>query len=415
MLIYIMQIIASIIVYHYLKINTLRYLAAVTSVYFFSYLMAGSYDIALPIYYIAVFGGIRSVSSVRLFDLLYVAYIVLYTVVGVFFQELVLTVATVTTRYGYILLLLWYLSSEDHGYEASAEDYRFVVRLGIMTELFLIAIIWLRDGWGVRIITNNQPIGGGIMIALTSIIGYCYLNKKFSAAETVSYCILSLLIIILSGTRGYMVIWALPMAVVAIMYFLDIPGDGSRAPFRIAGALFFVAFAVVAIAVLNKAGSLSDLLRIQEGLGYRENENVFVQEIISDAPWYHKLFGFGFGGKANGVKGFYEALKTASWNRSIMFYKLQSSTIFHNYWYTVLFKQGFLGLCGVFVFYAAIFKRVVCMNTCIWIRLLVFMVLAGTVISLTFRITATCSAYELLLVGYFIRLFDKEQKSGRKE
>lgn len=415
MLTYAMQIIASIIIYHYLKKNTLKYLASVTSVYFFAYLMAGSYDLALPIYYIAVLGGIRSVSSVRLLDLLYVAYVGVYTVVGLLFQELVLTIATVTTRYGYILLLLWYLSSENHSYEASVKDYRFVVRLGILTELFLIVIIWMREGWGVRIITNNQPIGGGIMIALTVIIGYCYLNKKFSAAETASYCIVSLLIVILSGTRGYMVIWALPMVVIAVMYFLDIPGDGSRAPFRIAGALFFLAFTIVAIAVLNKTGTLSELLRMQEGLGYRENENIFVQEIMNAAPWYYKLFGFGFGGKANGIQGFYEALKTASWNRSFMFYRLQNNTIFHNYWYTILFKQGFCGLLGIFIFYVTIFKRVICMKTGGWIRLLLFMVLAGTVISLTFRITATCSAYELLITGYFIRLFDSNQKCGRKE
>lgn len=414
MLIYLMQMIVSIVVYHYLRENKLRYLASVTSVYFFSYLMAGSYDVALPIYYIAVFFGVRSVRSVRYFDLLYAVYIILYAVAGVFFQEMILTIATATTRYGYILLLLWYLSSEDHDYKATEKDCRFVVQSGILTELLLIAVIWLRDGWGVRIITNNQPIGGGIMIALTAVIGYCYLNKKFSAAETVSYCIMSLIIIILSGTRGYMVIWALPMAVVALMYLLDIPGEGSMAPFRIAGAFFFVAFVAVAVAVLDKGGSLSELLRIQEGLGYRENENVFVQEIMKTAPWYNRIFGFGFGGNAGGVKGFYEALKTASWNRSIMFYKLQSSTIFHNYWYTILFKQGFLGLIGVVVFYLSVFKRIICMNACGWIRLLLFMVLAGTVISLTFRITATCSAYELLLVGYFIRVFEHDQKGRWK-
>lgn len=416
MLIYVIQIIASMIVYFYLHKNTIRYFAAVTSVYFFAYLMSGSYDIALPIYYTSIFFGIRRISSIQLTDFLYCAYIVLYAVIGMFFQQLFLTVATVITRYGYILVFLWYLNSKtlkDEIYEASAEDFRFAVRLGIFTELMMIAFIWIKYGWGVRIITNNQPIGGGVVIALTLIIGYCYFTKKFSAAETIVYCLCSVVIILLSGTRGYMVILGMPMAVIAVLYLLDIPEFGMNAPFRIAAVLILLAFLIIGVIALDKTDTVSEILRIQEGLGYRENENVFVKEIMSVAPWYRKLFGFGLGGNANDVQGFYEVLKTASWNRPIMFYKLQSNTIFHNYWYTILFKQGAIGLIGVLGFYLVTLKRILNLKVCGWIRWMLGLALAGMVISLTFRITATCSTYEMLILGYFIRLFGNEKESGR--
>lgn len=43
------------------------------------------------------------------------------------------------------------------------------------------------------------------------------------------------------------------------------------------------------------------------------------------------------------------------------------------------------------------------------------MMAAGTVISLTFRITATCSILEMLLVAYFIRQMEEDNGEGEKE
>ena len=91
-----------------------------------------------------------------------------------------------------------------------------------------------------------------------------------------------------------------------------------------------------------------------------------------------------------------------------MFGKLLERTIFHNYWYTVLFKQGISGLLMIMLFYAGMVKRIFENVRDVWIRYFLLMMVAGTMISLTFRITATCSVLEILLIGYVIRMAEED-------
>ena len=218
-----------------------------------------------------------------------------------------------------------------------------------------------------------------------------------------------------------MVIIALPLAVVILAYLFNLPENGKNALIRIGVCCLIGAAAIICLFVVDRGETVIQVLRLDEGLGYRENENLFVKEIMRRAPWYNQLFGFGFGGNASKVNGFLEVVQQASWNREFMFSRLLTRTIFHNYWYTVLFKTGILGVGMIILFYGLMLRKIFCVKGQSWEKWMLGMMVTGNIVSLTFRITATCSIFEMLLVAFFIRQMQngqieiRERKNAKKE
>ena len=390
MAIYLVQGLLSIVTLIKRRDDFIRYTADITMLYFLSYLCAGSFDLSLSLYAVFLIAGIGKLQKISLGGIITGILICLYAGVGIMYQDAYMTLATVVTRYTYIIIYICMIFSEKikRTKKVSADDYRYMVRSGLLTEMLIVIVVWMKDGIGARVVTNHQPIGGGIVLGISLVVGICYRQHLFRAGEMLLYDGISMILIILSGTRGYMIIFAMIMAVTMIVYFMDIPDHGK---------------------------TFELILRLDESLGYRENENLYVKELMKRIPWYRKWFGWGFGRSAAGTKEALTAAGLASWNRRYMFGKLLQRTIFHNYWYTILFKQGISGLIVMILFYARMVKRICQDIKDRWIRYFLLMMAVGTVILLTFRITATCSILEMLLVAYFIRQMEEDNGEGEKE
>ena len=411
MVIYLFQSIISLVALRYYHNNRIRYFTIATAAYFTAYFVTGEFDISLSFYFILLLIGMGIPQKAKVSSLGVILWITVYTIVGIVFQELFSTMTALITRFGYIIIFICMISEKktDSLWKADTEDYRFLVRTGLITELVIIALVWMQNGIGSRVVAGNQPIGAGIVIGLTAVIGWCYLRKMFTAAETVVYSLISVVVTVLSGTRGYMVIIALPLAVVMLAYLFDLPENGKNALIRIGVCCLVAAAAIICLFVIGRGEALIQVLRLDEGLGYRENENFFVKEIMQRAPWYNQLFGFGFGGNASHVSGFLDVVQQASWNREFMFSRLLTRTIFHNYWYTVLFKTGILGIGMIIVFYGLMLRKIFCVKGQSWEKWMLGMMVTGNIVSLTFRITATCSIFDMLLVAFFIRQLENDQ------
>ena len=417
MIVYLFQNLISLAALWYYRDNRIRYLTITTVAYFLSYFATGDFDISLSLYFGFLIIGAGLPKNIKMSSLFLLLWIVSYTIVGAVFQDFFATATALITRFGYIIIFIFMQLEKktDSLWKADTEDYRFIVRAGLITELAIVAMVWMQTGIGSRVVAGHQPIGAGIVIGLMAVIGWCYLRKMFTAAETVVYSLISVVVTVLSGTRGYMVIIALPLAVIVLAYLLDIPESGQKAFIRIGICCLIASVAIISLFVIDRGETLIQILRLDEGLGYRENENLFVKEIMQRAPWYNQLFGFGFGGNASQVKGFLEAVQQASWNREFMFSRLLTRTIFHNYWYTVLFKTGILGMAMIILFYGLMFRKIFCVKGQIWEKWMLGMMVTGNIVSLTFHITATCSIFEMLLVAYFIRQLENEQIEIREK
>lgn len=416
MLFYLIQIIISFIAVYYYGDNRLRYFSMITAAYFISYYASGSFDIALTLYCAFVVLGVGKPSSFESMDFFLFSWVMVYFVIGVLFKSAYSTMAAFVTRYGFVVLWLWIynIKPKEKEWVATVDDYRFAIRVGFLTELMIIILIWATDGIGARVVKDNQPIGAGMATALMTIIGWCYLNKQFSVKETMLYTVFCTITILLSGTRGYMVIYALAMVVIFSMYLLDTPENGKRSLQRV--GIFLVILSLLVLYVFFvKPDILVDVLRLDEGLGYRENENVYVKEIMKIAPWHNRLLGFGMSGTANHVEGFLEVVYQASWNRKWMIERLLNKSIFHNYWYTILFKQGVVGLVFIVVFFLRTIKTVLKLNTSLWFRSLLALLIIGNMISQTYRITATCSVFEMLLIMFFVKQIESRDALAEKD
>ena len=417
MLFYAIQILASLFASYYYRNNRLRYFTVITVAYFISFYFSGSFDIALTLYCILIIIGVGRSFSVRLTDFLFALWLLIYFIIGIVFQDSFSTISSFVTRYGFLFICLYinFVKTESFEWIATESDFRFAVRIGLLTEFLIILLVWSSEGIGTRVVTNNQPIGAGMAIALITIIGWCYLKKQFTANETILYSILCTLIVLLSGTRGYMVIVSLGMFAILCMYLLDIPGNGEKMCLRIGLFLILISILLVWILIIDHGESVVRLLRLDASLGYRENENIYVKGIMKIAPWYNQLFGFGMAGTANHIEGFLSIVQQASQNRDWMFRKLLNKTIYHNYWYTILFQQGIIGLIIVFMFFINLMKRIITLKTDSWFKFLLFMLILGNMISQAYRITATCAVFELLIIMFFIRMIESMDALGEKE
>lgn len=401
--------------YHYYK-NRIRYFTVITAIYFLSYFVAGSYDVPLTVYFIMVVLGIGIPRNIQLFEWIIYISLTVYSVIGILFQDVFLTLSSLITRYGYILIyfLLFSAKWSKRCWRIKKSDFHFMVRWGLLTEFLIVGLVWIQDGLGSRIVTNHQPIGAGIVIGLAVIIGWCYYTKRFSSSEMLIYSLITVVIVIMSGTRGYMVMIALPLLIILMMYLLDIHGNGEKQPGRMGVFLILVIVAVVFIWIMGMGEEVIQLLRLDKGLGYRENENAFVKGIMKNAPWYHQLFGFGLGGGASHIDGFLNIVEEASWNRSFMYDRLLTGTIFHNYWYTILFKQGIIGLIMVIAFFGKMIKDVYQLKTDLWISAMLYTMILGSAVSLTFRVTATCSIYETMMIAVLMNIIRRSTKRENK-
>ena len=407
---YILQMVISVTAFLKCRKNFLRYTTIVTVAYFFSYFMAGSFDVSLSLYFVFLLLGTGIPCKIKSLFLGYGATIIIYVIYGLLFQDTLATMTAFVTRYAYIVVMIGVLFGNNKRFviAPTKADLRFFVRTGLFTEISIIMLVWIRHGVGARIVTNNQPIGAGIVIALMFVVVWGYYTNQFKPFESAVYVGISVLIVALSGTRSYMLIVMFPVAMWGGAYFVDVPRHGENMQLRIGILALIIAVFLIILGTSDLGENIIKLLRLEQGLGYRENENRFVREIMSRAKWYEVLFGFGLGGNATHVPGFDVARLLASWNRKFMFYKFETRTIFHNYWYTILFKQGLTGIIGIVLFYALIFAHIGRLRTCLWSKILLWLAVIGNVISITFHISATCSMIEMLFVAYLVRLIEIE-------
>lgn len=414
MLFYAIQIIASLFAYFYYRENKIRCFSVITMAYFIAYYMAGSYDISLSLYCVFLVLAAGKPTKIKLNEIFLCAWILLYTIAGVIFQNAMETMMAFVTRYGFILIYIYICISDKNKnhWKMSVSDCRFLVWCGILTEWLIVLLVWSSQGIGARVVTNNQPIGAGFITALLAVVGWGFLQQLFSAAETLFYSAVFLVIILLSGTRGYMLIAGMMMMVLLLVYLLDVPGHGQKMPVRVGICCIMAALIILSFLLMDQWDTLAQMLRLDDSLGYRENENLFVREIMKNAPWYNVLLGFGMGGSANHIDGFLKIVQIASWNRSFMFKRLLKKTLFHNYWYTILFKQGILGLLIIILFFVGMIQRILKLKTNRWFKGMLVMMVIGCMISQTYRITATCLIFETLIVTFFIEMGEQTNECG---
>ena len=117
------------------------------TLYFISYFFAGSFDVSLSLYVLFLIAGIGKLKKINFTEIVAGVWLLVYTVVGIVHQDAYMTIASVVTRYAYIIVYICVVCAEEIRVvkETEAADYRYFVRTGLITEALIVIMVWLRD------------------------------------------------------------------------------------------------------------------------------------------------------------------------------------------------------------------------------------------------------------------------------
>lgn len=206
------------------------------------------------------------------------------------------------------------------------------------------------------------------------------------------------LIACLSGTRGYILVSVVVTYVSIFLY------AGNRLRLMMCLSMLILA--------LSKYHEIIDLvfnkLRMGESTGRRHSENLFVIELMNERPLFNVLFGNGFGS----IAGQYSISENIILNVSDSAYTykvLHYVTGFHNFWGTILYSSGIIGLFLIIVLYVSLLKRIVVSDVDCRFKIVSVAFWVSYAVLLWYRWTAACGVLEFAMFSYV--LHDIEHRS----
>ncbi len=390
--------------------NYVRAVILLSCVYLISLTIAQEMDLTFTVYFVFLFLVLLDQSKgVSKLLLCYGIYMVLYAVYGMIFQETMNTASVLITRYGFLLLALLQIDMRLPKSFRPVSDLLFALRMGTATEIILSIYLFFFGDLEGRLTMNHHAIGGSLSVGLVvlCIVLYFYDQNLWQEHFLWLYLLVNVAIILLSGTRGYYAMAGLTLIPFAGCFLMD--RRHYRFRWMAAAVLGFLLCGLMLFAFDPIWEYVVSVLRLDESVGYRVYENDFIKSLYSVEPWYHKLFGFGLGGRADHLPETLGIAWQASQGNQWMAEKLLTETTCHNYWYTVLFKQGILGLFFVVIILFTVFRRTFCRQSETGLRNSALFFGVGILISLTYRISSTCGVFEMMVFIWSAEIVTKEE------
>jgi len=332
--------------------------AAFLVVYLVALTFVGEMDYLLPIFFVVSFlpftYRIRKISPITLFLL---AFNLSYILYGVLSQNINGTIVTFISKMWQFTVFFLVFDSSVRIQELNCKR---LIRLLFLCEtalgVFLLFTSTHQSTSGlVRLVTNSQPITGNIAIIALLLLVYHYYSHQEEAKEcswVIRMSLLFLVWIVLSGTRGYTLVFVLTMITVYFDYFTNGKRERKNRINRYV-VLFFLVLASVILVVLipHLVERFESILRLNTATGIRQYENAAELEFYWNAPIHIQLFGIGFGGTAGNFQAMKDALSKqfslGMWHQDKYWYG--SGALFHNLFANILLCEGLLGIGILFV------------------------------------------------------------------
>lgn len=415
-MIYILMIIFSMfILIHYFE-RPIRSFTGLSCVYLFMLTFAQEMDVVFSIYFIFIMLALLPIQKVSLLTILYIGYVALYGVIGFFYQEVLNTASIVLTRLGFLVSGLFLCEKTKTISNDIESDFLFSIRIGTITEVILMGYLLAFGDLAKRLTINNHAIGGAISVGILPLICVLYfVNKQYwKQKKLFVYIIVHCIIVVVSGTRGYMVMAAL--TVIPLMLALVLEEEEHKRRWSLILGIGMIVYIILCFYFEHVWEYFLDAFRLNASIGYRVYENRFIKMIFTESTWWNKILGFGLGGRATNVDGYEAIASLAASGKHWMYSKLLTQTTVHNYWYTILFKQGIVGLvfCGFVLlrFWKELMEIFQVSKGIFWTLTLLFI---GILVSLTFRISASCGVFETLVMLAITKIIGKNREIKMNE
>lgn len=404
----------------------LTYQLTILIVFLIALTLVGTLDMTLPVYFVAVcLSLLKGLAFRENFALCLYGLYGVYLLIGVLMQDMVGSFVTFITRL--FQFIIFYLVFENRRVTAVRCRTMQMIWLAAIAETAL-GVYLLLNGTFIdaetgmaRLVSNSQPITGNLAVVALPLILWEYFHPNASPQKRLTLIGVSAIFfiwIVLSGTRGYMVLFGLS---VLVMYsdFLGLRFNGERWAFSRRSVLIVLILAAGAILLLRDPSVLenvSSALGLERTMGIRTYENAMVLDFFQNAGWPTKLFGIGIGGNGADYPAYLEALgrQAALGMWHLETYYNASGTTFHNLFANLLLTQGILGIGMAVAVFFNIFKKICqCCKNSTPVRISLLLYLIGFAIMNYFRWSAACGIPEMLVLAYVLRL--QEQPTGHNQ
>ena len=348
-----------------IKKTTSYYQLLVLTVYLISITATKSMDITLPIYIIfSVFPYIGGKRQFDFFSLFYLIILGVYLIYGIIVQDFRASIVTCAGKFfQFITLIIFYKNNKTSKLIGETKKIVFfAVIVETIIGFFLLFNGTLISETGLmRITAGAQPVGGNIAVAIIPIIIYGYFHENESKEIIVRLSYILLVWTILSGTRGYMLVFGAAILPIYIDYWFRYKKNKLK---RVLVIIIIITILIIFISL--KMEYVTDLFfrltRINISTGIRDYENAVVKRFFVNTSWPYKLLGIGFGNKLHDVPGYNEAVEyyLSSFVGERSQYANAVGAPFHNLFSDIILTQGLLGLVlimGVFVWGCSKIKK----------------------------------------------------------
>lgn len=379
-------------------------------IFVMSLMLYGSYDIPFVCYLVVNFTLIlinigKNIRFSRL-SVIFLMYILLITFISIFLYNnntiRALSVFLMCFVYPVFFILL---INNIRKIEVNYNKFSLSVFLIVIFEFTLSIYLFITNDF--RAVFNHHPIGGGISVAILPFIVFL-IDQSSKNIKIKLFVFLSLILsffsVLMSGTRGYMLIYGLVIIGVILKVFLY------ELRFIRLAIFLITSSALLVVVWLNQNIVIDFFLettRINQSLGRRDLENSYVLQLFKHSNLLNQLFGYGLGARPmdvfpvynfsyDGVPSDYAYAVT---NRGI---------VFHNVWITGLYTLGIVGTLVYFVFFAGLFNKIRLFEMQSSSKLILSLFVVGIAVCFLFRETLFRGVFEMTSLALVLILYNND-------
>lgn len=349
-------------------------------------------DITLPIYIVfALVPYLKSFKIKNFFAMSFLWYFATIMAISVLLNGIWSPLSTILIRLAGLLFFYYVYSNVEfesmHGFEIAAS---------VVCEILLTVLGFILSP-NFRLMLNFQCTVGCISTSFVLLCAYdWYKNKSMLSFVAM---LIHTLIACISGTRGYILV-CLAVTIVSIVLFSSFKQK-------------LVAIPVVIVGIIIEHNSIFQVfestLRFGESTGRRNSENMFVIKLMLQSPIYNVLFGNGFGTPTKQFQAAPSIISEVADSR-YTYVVLHNIDSFHNFYFTILYSAGIVGLLFVIALYCYLFKSALTSCNNRKMKIVIACYLVSYAVLLWYRWSATSGILEFVLVAYI--LSDLNKQSG---
>ena len=398
-------------------------------IYIIGMTFIGEMDILLPIYFlVSFFSIVINMNKISYVSIVIYAFFGCYLIFGLLFQNTIATCVSFIAKYWQFIVFFIVIDSKVN-LKVDVKIRQLQIALLVETLLGVYLLLTnseVGDNGMIRLVSNSQPITGNIAVAVLPVSVYLYFkNKGNHRIETqIIFIELGFLFwIIMSGTRGYTLLYAITMLFIFYDYIFNNRKSGKNAIQNRFAIIAFVCWLLLLLVIVvpGFADGISAILRVEDSTGIRSYENAAEWNFFWSAPWEVKLFGVGLGGTPGRYQAYVDAIMTqvakGMWDQNSYLY--EAGAPFHNFFANLTLNFGLIGIVIIGLVNFNIWNtttRICCNNKLI--KLTFHLYQLGFLLMNYFRWSTDCGISEIIIFTLVLKLiereFDKQPKYRRK-